>query len=721
MSATIEQITQRVSEYWPGADTDMLVRAYEFAKSAHEGQVRKSGEPYINHPLNVSAILSEIEADPPSIAGGLLHDTVEDSAFSIDDINAEFDETIAELVEGVTKLSHLDFRTEKEEQARNLRKMFLAMAKDIRVIIIKLADRLHNMRTLDALEEEKQQRIAEETRMIFAPLAHRLGVWRLKWELEDLALKYLEPEPYYDVVAKLGKTQAERERDIEAARATLADKLKEAGIKGQVDGRPKHIFSIYNKMLTQHIDFEQIGDLMALRVVVKTVADCYAAVGVVHDLWMPLGGLFTDYIAKPKSNKYQSLHTKVLGPSAQPMEVQIRTQQMHRVAEYGVAAHWQYKEGAADSELDRHIGWLRQLLDLETDLTESHEFLELLQLDLFTGQVFVFTPQGDVIDLPAGATPIDFAYRIHTEVGHQLVGAKVNGRLVPLDYEFKNNDVAEIVTQSGAQPSRDWLNIAKSSHARAKVRRFLRQQTREENIERGKQAMARELGRLKESQRSLLDMSRLQEVAQHLNYRDVESLHAAIGYGDVAPTTVINHLKRPAEAGSLAEEVAKFAPPKVANTNGSPQVTTDGVKGFRSRTAQCCHPLPGDDIVGYITRGGGLAVHRSDCKNLKYRAQREPGRVLPLSWDTDKAQGFPADIEVVAVDRLGLFSHITAVISDLGLSIRAAEAHMVDQHLAHLTITVQLQDRQDLDELLEHLTSLIDVLSARTLTSGMSQ
>ncbi len=718
MALTIDDVIKQVSGYWPGTDKAGILRAYEFADRAHKGQLRKSGEPYITHPLNVSNILASIEADPQSIAGSLLHDTVEDTEFTIENIEAEFGPTIAHLVEGVTKLSHLNFRTAKDEQARNLRKMFLAMASDLRVILIKIADRVHNMRTLDALPPDRQQHIAEETRMIFAPLAHRLGVWRLKWELDDLSLRYLEPEAYFGIVDKLGKTRREREREIDKTRHQLAQHLVEAGLDAQVYGRPKHIYSIYNKMRSQNIDFEQIGDIMALRVIVATVGECYAALGIVHDSWLPLSGQFTDYIAMAKSNQYQSLHTKVLGPNSQPMEVQIRTREMHRVAEYGVAAHWRYKGEEEDPELDQQVGWLRQLIDLETDLQESHEFVELLQLDLFKDQVFVFTPQGDVIDLPAGATPIDFAYRVHTEVGHQCVGAKVNGRLVALDHKFNNGDVAEIITQPTAQPSPDWLNMAQSSHARAKIRRYLRQQTRDENIERGRTALERAIAHMKGSERTQLDMTQLQWVAEHLNYLDVDSLHAGIGYGDVDPQTVINHLSRPHEPETLAEEVALFAPSRQAENRTPVEVTTEGVKGFGSRVAKCCNPLPGDDIVGYITRGGGLAIHRSNCKNLKYRMEREPERVMPLSWDSDQSRGFAADVEVTAVDRVGLFSHITAVISDLGLSIRAAEANLIDEHLARLVVTVEINERRDLDELIQHLNSLIDVVNARPLTGS---
>lgn len=715
MDPTIAEIIERVSGYWPGVDRETLVRAYQFADLAHTGQHRRSGDPYIVHPLNVADILCRIEADPLSIVAALLHDTVEDTRFSVEDIEKAFGPVVAALVEGVTKLSHLNFRTAHEEQARNLRKMFLAMAKDIRVILIKLADRLHNMRTLDPLPPERREEIAQETRMIFAPLAHRLGIWRIKWELEDLALRYLDPAGYFDIVKRLGATRKQREEQTEARRQQLAAALAAAGIEAEVQGRPKHIYSIYNKMRTQHLDFEQIGDLMALRVLVATVADCYAALGVVHQLWMPLPGLFTDYIAKPKSNQYQSLHTKVLPKDSTPMEVQIRTYEMHRVAEYGVAAHWRYKEGGIETDLDSRIGSIRHILDMESDLKESHEFLEGLQIDLYKDLVFVFTPQGDVIDLPKDATPIDFAYRIHTQVGHQCVGAKVNGRLVSLDYKLQNGDVAEIITQPGAEPSHDWLAIAQSQHARAKIRRFLRQKARDESIALGRETLERELARLRGPERAKVDMARLPKVAEHLNYVDADSLYAAIGFGDVEAETVVRHLQEAsAQPASLTEEVAKFAR-RSGDIPDRPQVTSDGVRGFSSRLSLCCNPLPGDSIVGYITRGGGMTIHREDCKNLRYRREREPERVVPLSWEQDRSHRVQAEVEVVAVDRVGLFSHITAVVADLGLNIRSAEAHLQDNHLARLRMGVEITGRQDLDELLEHLTQLIDVVSARPI------
>jgi len=546
MATAIQTLTDQLTTYWPGADQKFLERVYQFAEEAHHGQRRLTGEPYITHPLEVALILTTIQADPACVAAALLHDTVEDTPVEIADIRQQFGPTIAALVEGVTKLKRLDFSSKREEQARNLRKMLLAMAEDIRVLIIKLADRLHNLRTLDPLPPEQQKATASETLHIYAPLAHRLGIWRFKWQLEDLALKYLDPQNFFEIAERLGQSREEREALTEQSRSRLEERLSQAGIKATVFGRTKHIYSIYTKIREQQIEFSEIGDLVALRVVADTVADCYAALGLVHSLWMPLPGTFTDYIAKPKPNQYQCLHTKVMGLSNQQTEVQIRTWEMHRTAEYGVAAHWSYKEGYSDPQLDKRVSWLRQILDLETDLRESHEFLELLQLDLFKDQVFVFTPAGDVIDLPRGAGPIDFAYRVHTEVGHHCTSARVNGRQVPLDYQFQNGDICEIVTSEKAQPSRDWLNFIQSSRAKAKVRRYLRECMHEDNVRRGRALLEAALRHQPEPLREALTPQTLSEVAAHLNYQNGEDLLAAVGYGDVEPSTLAGQPPAPA-------------------------------------------------------------------------------------------------------------------------------------------------------------------------------
>ena len=714
MDQTVAKIVQTVEGYWPGVDRDFLIHAYEFARERHEGQTRASGEPYIRHPVLVAEIVTSVEGDPFSVAAAFMHDVLEDTDTSVEEIRERFGPTVATLVEGVTNLHKLDFATRQETQARNLRKMFLAMAEDVRVILIKLCDRLHNMRTLEHLPEDRRVSNAMETLHIFAPLAHRLGVWRLKWELEDLALKWLEPEKYEEIAEKLGMSRTEREQLITTARAALEKHLEQGGIKARVQGRAKHIYSIYDKMERQHIDFAQIADLNALRVIVNTVGECYAALGIIHDLWMPVPDMFSDYIAKPKANKYQSLHTKVIGPDSQILEVQIRTEQMHRIAEYGVAAHWSYKEGDTDPQVDEQVAWIRQFLELETDLRESHEFLELLQLDLFQHQVFVFTPKGDVIELPAGSGPLDFAYRIHTEVGHHCVGARVNGRRVGLDYEFKNGDVAEIITSPNAEPTHSWLRIAKSSGAKTKVRRFLRGKAREESIDAGKELLDRAIQRLNPVVRNRIDMDKMPEIATHLGYSDVESLLAALGFGDIEADTVTAHLQEFGhEPSTLVEAAQQLALPDspAPKIKGALPVKAGAVAGFHSRISRCCNPLPGDEICGYITRGKGLAIHRTDCKNLLYRMEREPNRIVPLSWSDDDATEFYQNIEVIALNRVGVLSHLTAIIADADIDIHAVEARSDDGHLAHVKMTLAIRNRDDLNRLIKRLEQLIDVVS----------
>ena len=725
MSATIEGIIQHVSGYWPQVDDKLLLGAYDFAGKAHENQERLSGDPYIVHPLEVGGILASIESDELSIASAFLHDTLEDTDTSLADIEESFGKTVAQLVDGVTKLHKLDFASRREEQARNLRKMFLAMASDVRVILIKLADRLHNMRTLAYLPPTNRIRTAEETLQIFTPICHRLGVHRIRAELEDLSLRYLEPDEYHDIVRKIGLRRDERQRVIEAAHAEMEARLRDAGIESMVQGRAKHIYSIYQKMKTQDIDFSQIHDLNALRVIVSSVSECYAVLGIAHDLWVPIPDTFADHIAMPKSNNYRSLHTKVLGPDHSPMELQIRTADMHRSAEYGVASHWRYKEGDTDRRLDEQIAWIRQLLELETDLSESHEFLELLQVDLFRDQVFVFTPKGDVIDLPAGAGPLDFAYRIHTEVGHQCVGAVVNDQQVGLDYEFKNGDVARIITSASGEPRHDWLRLVQSSHAKSKVRHFLREKSKQENVAVGGDRLQRAVSRLTLAQRKTVQAADKRELAAHFDYQDEDGLLAAIGYGAVEAQTVIDHiLEQDAKPDSLVEEAHLLLPIALSSQPRSSReaplpVSAGGVDGFHSRISRCCNPLPGDEIRGYITRGSGLTIHRADCNNLAYHAQREPERIVELAWSDDNRSAiFRQDIEVIALDRLGLLSHITAIISDADINIASAAVEKTAPHLARLQLTLEISRRRDLEHVIERIQQLIDVVNVRRLGTG---
>jgi guanosine-3',5'-bis(diphosphate) 3'-pyrophosphohydrolase len=721
----ISTLNQIVRRYWPAVDPELLPRAYRFADRAHEGQFRLDGTPYIQHPLEVAGLLGEVESDPPAVAASLLHDVVEDTSTQPSQIEAEFGGTIRSLVEGVTKLSLANFRTRQEEQAHNLRRMFLAMADDVRVILIKLGDRLHNMRTIEPLEPHRKVAIAEETLHIYAPLAHRLGVRRFKWELEDLAFKTLEPAAFRDISSRIGAGRAEREAVVGRATEELEEQLAEAGIQAKVEGRPKHFFSIYQKMQKQSIDFDQLGDLMALRVIVEDVADCYSALGIVHKLWIPITDQFSDYIAKPKPNGYQSLHTKVVGLIGQPMEVQIRTKEMHRVAEHGIAAHWRYKEGGQPSRFDEQMmAWLEQLRELEDHLPDEHEWLELVRLDLFKDQVFVFTPNWDVIDLPAGAGPLDFAYRIHTDLGHHCAGAKVNGRLVPLDYKFRNGDIVEIIHSQSAHPTVDWLKLIVGSGAKSKVRRYLRDQVRHETIENGREAFEKAVRRLPPGERSRLRMESLADVARSLNLQGEEALWAAIGFGEIEPETVVQRLLPDVEAPkSLAEEVEAFRDLEQANVAPAVRasVTMGSIDGLAARRAKCCNPLPGDPIKGYITRGTGLAIHRADCKNLLHRAVLEPERVQDLSWGSQRpSDTYRASIELVALDRVGLIAHVTAVISEMNLNITSASVDAEKGNVAAIRLVVDVENRAELNRLVERLRKLIDVIDVHAVPNRPS-
>ncbi|MFQ6131262.1 MAG: RelA/SpoT family protein [Armatimonadota bacterium] len=717
---TARQLEQAIRAYWPGVKSELIQRAFDFASEAHAGQQRLTGDPYITHPLAVAGILVGIESDPQAIAGALLHDVLEDTHVQPSDVQDAFGPVIARLVEGVTNLTRIDFSSVQDEQAENLRKMFLAMAQDLRVITIKLGDRLHNMRTLHVFDREKRAAIATETLQIFAPLSHRLGVWKIKWELEDLCFRELHPEEYAEIVRKVNQTRGEREDEIQEAVAAVQGRLREAGVEADVHGRPKHFYSIYQKMLREGVDFDQVYDLTALRIICHTISDCYAALGLVHDLWMPIPGMFTDYIAKPKANKYQSLHTKVYGPRGQAMEVQIRSWAMHRVSEYGVAAHWRYKEGGSDTRLDEQLSWLRQLLELQTDLQESSEYLSSLKMALFRDEVFVFTPKGDVVDLPAGATPIDFAYRIHTEVGHHCAGAKVNGRMVSLDYQLKNGDIAEILTSNTARPSRDWLRLVQTSSAKSKIRRFLRQQIREENVERGRELLTREVQRLSARDLEQIDLeARLAELAGKLNLRSAEDVYAALGYGDLEPEHIVSLLKPTAPPATLADEAELVLP--LGEERRPPQrasVSAAGVSGFQTRVSRCCGPLPGDDIVGYVTRGRGMAIHRADCKNLAGHARREPHRVVALDWGDDSDLTYRAEVLVDALDRVGLLSDISAIVSETQINIASAHVHTDNaEHVAQIHMSLDIRSRDHLDRLVRRLEDLSDVLRVRVPTA----
>ncbi len=715
----IDSVISGLASYWPELDAKLVLAAYQFSREAHAQQYRLSGEPYICHPVAVGQILTTIESDPTSIIGGLLHDVVEDNdAVALEEISERFGETVGLMVDGVTKLRRLDLATQREKQASNLRKMLLAMAQDLRVVLIKLSDRLHNMRTLWPLPPEKRKRTSEETLYILAPLAHRLGVWQLKAELEDLSLRYLEPRWYWGIVRALGQSREQREAYIEETRSLLRARLLAAHIPAEVHGRAKNVYSIWRKIRTEGVPLEEMHDISGLRVIVHTDEQCYQALGVLHDLWRPIPGEFSDYIGVPKSNRYQSLHTKLLGPGGRPLEVQIRTWDMHRLAEYGVAAHWRYKEGQSDPLFDDQIAWLRSLLELGSDLAEQHEYLELLQGELLADQVFVFTPKGQVIDLPKGATPIDVAYRVHTEVGHHCAGARVNRRLVPLDYRLRTGDVVEIITSPQAAPTRDWLEIIETGAAKAKVRRFLRAQMREQNSQAGRQAVQREIERLAPADRQRLDMGRLSKVVEQFGFAEEDALYAAVGYGDVEPSTVVRRLleEAPRRPMSLTEEV-QLKLPSIEAQDGAVQGNGQTVRlagGLHGRLAGCCNPIPGDEILGYLTRGRGIAVHRADCKNIRYRAQQEPERVHLVSWG-EEGRPFRVWLEIVAVNRVGLLSHLSAIVSNASINITAAQTSEFEPGLAKLFLQVEVVHRNQLTYLRERLEQVVDVVTAREL------
>jgi GTP pyrophosphokinase len=702
-------LLERVAAYDAGVNRELLTRAYEFAAAAHAGQKRLTGEDYISHPLAVASLLAELEMDQASLAAGLLHDVVEDTGRGLEELEAEFGAEIASLVDGVTKLRRIHFDTGRQRQAENLRRMLLAMAKDLRVILIKLADRLHNMRTLAPLPEDRRRAVAQETLQIFAPIAHRLGIWRYKWELEDLSLRHLEPEAYHEIVRAVARSREERVATIQRAIGELGPRLQALGIEAEIEGRPKHFRSIHQKMQNQSVDFDQILDLEAIRVVVNTEPECYTALGVVHSLWLPLPNMFTDYIAKPKPNRYQSLHTKVVGPSGQPMEVQIRTWAMHRRAEYGVAAHWRYKEGArGDVEVDSKLSWLRQLLDLQSDLRDPQEWLESLKLDLFKDQVFVFTPKGDVIDLPAGSTPVDFAYRIHTQVGHSCVGAKVNGRVVPLSYVFQNGDVAEIITSSrrGVGPSLDWLSFAVTSQAKSRIKSWYRREQREQSILRGRDRLEEECQRLGLQPSETLHEEALGTVAAKLNLASVEDLYAALGYGDLSAEMVMRRLR-----GQPAKVVPKKRRTRKDQASLRLAISLGGVTDVLFRLSRCCAPVPGDPIVGFITRGRGVAVHRTACPNIAYYARREPGRMTALEWTLSPGAYFQVVIQVDALDRVGLMSDISSIISGANTNIVEARVRTGGKpKTARFDFTLEVRDLKQLHAIMERIGALSDVL-----------
>lgn len=707
---TFEDLTAKVLSYNAKADTCVLRRAYEFADEAHRNQKRHSGEPFITHPLAVAFILAELELDQETIVAALLHDVVEDSEHGLAAIRDAFGDEVALLVDGVTKLGRFEYRSKEEQQAENLRKMLLAMARDIRVILIKLADRLHNLRTLSYHYPAKQREISQETLEIFAPLAHRLGIYHLKWELEDLSFRYLEPEAYHNLAAGLAETRSMRESQIQGVIDILENKLQDVGLSTFIQGRPKHLYSIYHKMVSQGKDLADIYDVSGVRIIVNSVRDCYATLGVVHTIFKPIPGRFKDFVAMPKSNMYQSLHTTVVGPKGKPVEIQIRTWEMHRTAEYGIAAHWRYKEGGrGNREFDAKLAWLRQLMDWQHELRDAREFMESLKIDIFADVVFVFTPNGDVVELPSGSIPIDFAYRIHSDVGNHCTGARINGRLIPLDYQLQNGDIVEIITTKNSAPSRDWLGMVKTSQAKTKIRNWFKKEHREENVAHGRELLEKEA----KKQGVDLDVLRSEkalEIGRRYTLNTIDDLYAAVGLGVIAAATVIQRLK---EQTRPAFQVTEGRPDARRWSKATHGILVRDAGNVLVRLAHCCNPVPGDSIVGYITRGRGVSVHRVDCHNVAHWKAKEGERLVEVKWDDGFDQPFQVKLEVSGMDRPGLLGDVMDVLGDMKISASWVNARGGRDRNATIDFTLEVRDLEQLQFAINKLQRIRDVFEVR--------
>jgi GTP diphosphokinase / guanosine-3',5'-bis(diphosphate) 3'-diphosphatase len=706
-------------------DTTLICRAFKFADELHQGQYRKSGEPYICHPVAVAGLLRDLGGSSAMIAAGFLHDVVEDTDITIEEIEEHFGAEVRQLVEGVTKLSKFNFKSKTESQAENFRRMFLAMAKDIRVIVVKLADRLHNMRTLQFMSEESRRSNAQETRDIFAPLANRLGIWQIKWELEDLAFKYLEPESFRQIQTYVAEKRAAREERLDKITKTLHDRLQQTGIEViDISGRPKHLYSIYQKMHRQQKEFHEIYDLAALRIIVKTNEECYRALAIVHDAFRPIPGRFKDYIGLPKPNHYQSLHTGVIGFTGRPLEVQIRTQEMHRIAEYGIAAHWKYKEtGGSNVQTtpqDEKFTWLRQLLEWQSDLKDAQEYLESIKDNLFEDDVYVFTPKGDLVSLSPGSTTIDFAYRIHTEVGNHCAGARVNGRMIPLSTRLQNGDIVEILTQKNSHPSLDWLNFVRTSAAKNRIKQWYKRSRREENLARGRDLLEKELG--KTGFENLLKSDAMEAVAQKCNYHSVDDLLAALGYGEITLNLVLNRWREIVKAQQPATNVLELpslpsslkalrdVPASSGRPSDSPIV---GVEGLMYHLSGCCTPIPGESIIGVVTRGRGISIHRQGCHNLE---PVECDRLVPVRWNSAKEnrnrpQTYPVSIQIEALDRVGVLKDILSRLSDHGINVRHAQVKTAFGQPALIDLGIDICDRFQLEQVFIQIKKMSDILN----------
>lgn len=714
----MDEFLKYLEELNQNYNLEFIKKAYMTAERMHAGQLRKSGEPYIIHPVETAKILARLGMDDQTIVAGLLHDVVEDTDYTEEQLTEEFGEKVALLVDGVTKLGSLVFETKEEAQAENMRKMFLAMSQDIRVLIIKLADRLHNMRTIDYMPPNKIKEKSKETLEIYAPLANRLGMFNMKFELEDIALKHLEPEFYANLSRQINQRKEEREQQI----AKIIDQLKLAldklDIHYEVKGRSKHFYSIYKKMRDKHKQLDEIFDLMAVRVLVDTVKDCYAVLGVVHTMWRPIPGRFKDYIAMPKSNMYQSLHTTVFGEDEHPFEIQIRTYEMHEVAEYGIAAHWKYKEGIKSDQEEEKLAWLRQTLEWNKDMDDSKEFMETLKMDLFSNQVFVFTPAGKVIELPAGSTPIDFAYKIHSAVGNKCIGAKINGKMVPIDHILENGNIVEIITSANSKgPNIDWLKIAKSSNARNKIRQWLKKENKSENEEKGKSMLDKYIRRKGYDPQQIIKTQRINRVAKELKCANVEDLYSSIGYGGTMLSKVLDLLvkfydeEKQAELKKLKEIKNYEHKPSKKKSENTGGISIKGVDNLLIRLSKCCNPVPGDNIVGFITKGRGISVHRADCPNITSLPEDERARFIDVEWDIDKQQStFETEVAVVAEDRKGLFSDLSKICEDMDVHITGVIGKSNNDNTASITLTVQISNVNQISHLISRFRSLMGVI-----------
>ncbi len=735
-NVTIEEFFEYLQSYLDEKQIALVKKAYEFAAKKHADQKRRSGEPYIIHPTQVAYILAQMKMDEETLAAAFLHDVVEDTDTTLQQLKEMFGAKVAMLVDGVTKLGKIEYISKEERQIENYRKMFLAMAQDIRVVIIKLADRLHNMRTMKYMPVHKQQSISKETLEIYAPLANRLGIYTIKWELEDMAFRYRDPELYYNLVEQVKTKRKEREDMINNAMETLRQELDRVNIKCEIQGRPKNFYSIYKKMMRDHKELNEIYDLLAIRVLVDTVKDCYGTLGVVHSLWRPIPGRFKDYVAVPKSNMYQSLHTTVAFTNGQPLEIQIRTFEMHRISEYGIAAHWRYKESGgsnvatgSDKTYAAKLSWLRQLLEWHNDMNDSRDFVDTVKMDVFADEVFVFTPRGDVIDLPVGSVPIDFAYRIHTDVGNRCIGAKVNGRIVPLDYKLSNGDIVEVITSKQASgPSRDWINIAGSSDTRNKIKSWFKKERKEENIERGRDMLEKECKRLGYDHKEFASQEKLKTVAERLRLPDVDGLLASLGYGGTTLTAIMSRLvdiykleqqKQLQSKKDLSQLLAELKP-RTSKAKSSHGILVKGEDGIMVKLARCCNPVPGDPVIGYITRGSGISVHRTDCPNVMSNNPEEQSRLIDVTWDVAVDDVYKANIVIIAVDKPGIMVDIMMAISENKININNISSHSDKNKLATIHLGLDITNIGQLETIMNRIKRIQGIYSVERMTTGSS-